>query len=248
MMIVGRGNARNRQHMELERPHLAALPKGRTSDYEEKVVTVTVTTSGGFILRRVFYTAPSRLIGHRLRVHLYNDRLECFLGATPMMTLRRGRQPPGNKTGHVVDCRHVIHALRKKPMALLNLVCRDGLFPLPAYANAFERLRQRDGDKHACRIIVELLALAHERGCKAELARVLIWFEGSPEISTITSKNHAAKATEPSICRRRAQASYTYGHPHRPTWAHSRNPIDFMVSGSATSLFQASHITSMMAS
>ena len=41
--------------------------------------------------RRVFYTVPSRLIGHRLRVRLYDDRLECFLGATPLMTLRRGR-------------------------------------------------------------------------------------------------------------------------------------------------------------
>ncbi len=169
--IVGRGNARNRQRIELERPHLEALPKRKTSDYEEKVVTVT--TSGGFILRRVFYTAPSRLIGHRLRVHLYDDRLECFLGATPMMTLRRGRQPPGNKTGHVVDYHHIIHALRKKPMAFLNLVYRDGLFPLPAFARAFETLRQRDGDKQACKMIVELLALAHERGCEQELARVL---------------------------------------------------------------------------
>jgi hypothetical protein len=48
---------------------LTALPKRRTADYEEKIVTVT--SSGGFILRRVFYTAPSQLIGHRLRVHLY---------------------------------------------------------------------------------------------------------------------------------------------------------------------------------
>ena len=32
------------------------------------------------MLNRVFYTAPSRLIGHRLRVRLYDDRLECFLG------------------------------------------------------------------------------------------------------------------------------------------------------------------------
>ncbi len=73
----------------MERPTLTGLPKRRTADYEEKIVTVT--SSGGFILRRVFYTAPSRLIGHRLRVHLFDDRLECFLGATPMMTLRRGR-------------------------------------------------------------------------------------------------------------------------------------------------------------
>ncbi len=33
------------------------------------------------------------------------------------------------KHGHVVDYHHVIHAPRKKPMALLNLVYRDQLFP-----------------------------------------------------------------------------------------------------------------------
>jgi hypothetical protein len=76
-------------------------------------------------------------------------------------------------------------------MALLNLVYRDGLFPLPAYANAFERLRQRDGDKHACRIIVELLALAHERGCEAELARALeasLEADLSPDIKTLRAR------------------------------------------------------------
>ena len=55
----------------------AGLVRRSLADYEEKIVTVT--SSGGFTLRRVFYTAPSRLIGHRLRVHLYDDRLDCFL-------------------------------------------------------------------------------------------------------------------------------------------------------------------------
>jgi len=49
----------------------------------------------------VFYTVPSRLIGHRLRVRLYDDRLECFLGATPVMTVPRGRSHPSGKHGHV---------------------------------------------------------------------------------------------------------------------------------------------------
>jgi hypothetical protein len=150
---------------------LTALPKRRTADYEEKIVTVT--SSGGFILRRVFYTAPSQLIGHRLRVHLYDDRLECFLGATPMMTLRRGRPVSDSKGGHVVDYHHVIHALRKKPMALNNLVYRDELFPRPAYARAFEALHQEVGDKRACKLTVELLALAHDRGCEAELSELI---------------------------------------------------------------------------
>ena len=88
--VVGRRNANNRKRIELERSRLTPLPKRRTADYEEKIVTVT--SSGGFILRRVFYTAPSRLIGHGLRVHLYDDRLDCFLGSTPMMTLDGGTQ------------------------------------------------------------------------------------------------------------------------------------------------------------
>jgi hypothetical protein len=169
--VVGRRNARNRKRIDLERPSLRELPQRRTSDYEE--VRVTVTSSGGFILRRVFYSAPSRLIGHRLRVHLYDDRLECFLGATPMMTLRRGRPLSDNKGGHVVDYHHVIHALRKKPMALLNLVYRDQLFPRPSYVRAFELLRTVAGDQRACKVAVELLALAHDRACEAELAAAI---------------------------------------------------------------------------
>jgi hypothetical protein len=83
---VGRRNARNRKRIEIERPALKRLPELRTTDYEE--ARVLVTSSGGFMLRRVFYSVPSRLIGHRLNVRLYDDRLECFLGSTKLLTLR----------------------------------------------------------------------------------------------------------------------------------------------------------------
>jgi len=86
------------------------------------------------------------------------------------MTLRRGRPHPGSQRGHVVDYRHIIHALRRKPMALLNLVYREQLFPRRAYQRAFEALLAADGDKRACRTTVGLLALAHQRACEAELA------------------------------------------------------------------------------
>ena len=169
--VVGRHNARRRKLIEIERAALLPLPQQRTTDYEEALVTVTA--SGGFALRKVFYTVPSRLIGHRLRVRLYDDRLECFLGATRLFTLRRGRSPDHHKRAHVVDYRHVIHALRRKPMALLNLVYRDQLFPRRAYARAFEKLLTERGDKQACRTMVGLLALAHERACEAELAAAI---------------------------------------------------------------------------
>ena len=169
--IVGRRNARNGKRLDLERSALQPLPARRTTDYEETIVIVT--SSSGFTLRKVFYSVPSRLIGHRLRVHLYDDRLECLLGSTLLMTLRRGRPQPSGKHGHVVDYRHVIHALRRKPMALLNLVYREQLFPRRAYQRAFEALLANDTEKRACRITVGLLALAHERACEAELAEII---------------------------------------------------------------------------
>lgn len=166
--IVSRRNARNAKRIDIERTDLWSLPERRTSDYED--VNVRVTSSGGFTLRKVFYSVPSRLIGHSLRVRLYDDRLNLFVGATPLMTLPRGRAHPSGKHAQVVNYRHVIHSLRKKPMALLNLVYRDQLFPRQAYRRAFEALLEALPERQACRTTVELLALAHERGCESELA------------------------------------------------------------------------------
>jgi hypothetical protein len=169
--VVGRRNARNRKRIEIEQKVLKDLPDRRTTDYEEE--RVIVTSRGGFTLRKVFYTVPSRLIGHWLNVRLYDDRLVCFLGSTEVLTLRRGRSPDHQRRGHVVDYRHIIHALRRKPMALLNLVYRDQLFPRPAFARAFEALLAGVGEKRACRTMVGLLALAHDRTCEAELAEAI---------------------------------------------------------------------------
>ncbi len=166
--IVGRRNARNAKRIDMERAELQTLPRQRSADYEE--VSVRVASSGGFTLRKVFYTVPSRLIGHRLRVRLYDDRLEVFIGTSPVMTLPRGRADASGKHAQVVNYRHVIHSLRKKPMALLNLVYRDQLFPRQAYRQTFDALLEVLPERKACRITVELLALAHERGCESDMA------------------------------------------------------------------------------
>ncbi|WP_262030484.1 IS21 family transposase, partial [Microvirga sp. Mcv34] len=166
--IIGRRNARNIARIEVERAALQELPDRRTADYEDAIVTVTSTS--GFVLRKVFYSVPSRLIGHRLRVRLYDDRLEVYLGGTHQMTLPRGRAHSNGRHGHVVDYRHVIHSLRRKPMALMGLVYRDQLFPRQAYARAFEVMIKKLPARTACRTMVDLLALAHERACEAELA------------------------------------------------------------------------------
>lgn len=169
--ITGRKNARNVKRIDAERAVLRSLPQTRTCDYEECLVHVS--SSGGFTLRKVFYTMPSRLVGHRLRVRLYDDRLDLYNGGTRLMTLPRGRAGANGKHGHVVDYRHVINTLRRKPMALMNLVYRDELFPRAAYRHTFEWLCEHATPRVACKLMVELLSLAHERTCEAELAVVL---------------------------------------------------------------------------
>ncbi len=69
--IIGRRNANRRKRIALEKQARSVLPKGRTVDFEEMIIPVT--SSGGFILRRVFYNVPSRLIGQRLRVLILDE-------------------------------------------------------------------------------------------------------------------------------------------------------------------------------
>ncbi len=198
---IGRRNAHRRKLLELERPYLRPLPPERTTDCDE--ATVIVTSSSGFVLRKVFYTVPSRLIGHRLRIRLYDDRLECFLGQDHVLSLRRGRSGDGNRHDHVVDYRHVIHSLRRKPMALLHLVYRDALFPRPAYRLAWERLLAAGDTRAACKTMVGLLALAHERNCEAELAAILATELDQgvlPDLPALRARFAPACAAPPVIC------------------------------------------------
>ena len=198
--LVGRRNARNGKRIDSERAALRPLPPRRSCDYEE--VTVRVTSASGFRVRKVFYTVPSRLIGHRLRVRLYDDRLDVLIGGTHLMTLPRGRALPSGRHDQVVDYHHVIHALRRKPMALLNLVYRDRLFPRQAYRDAFEALRAALPERQACRITVDLLALAHDRGCEAELAACLAVDHAAgrlPNIAALRTRFAPDPATIPHV-------------------------------------------------
>jgi hypothetical protein len=198
--LVGRRNANLAKPIALEKAALVPLPRARTTDFEEKVIPVT--SSGGFILRRVFYTVPSRLIGHRLRVRIFDDRLECFLGMTPVASLRRGRPVSDSRGGHVVDYRHVIRSLRRKPMALANLVYRDQLFPRPAYRRVFDALQGRGDVRTACKVTVELLALAHERACEAELAEAIAADLDAgrlPDLAVLRARFRPAETAIPNV-------------------------------------------------
>ena len=134
---------------------------------------VRVVRTGGFLVHSVFYSAPSLLIGQRLRVHVYDDRIEAYLGATHVVSHPRLRGRKNGKRVHCINYRHVIHALRRKPQALASSVYRDALFPRSEYAEAWARLSEALPRKKACRQMVDLLGLAHDDNCETALAALI---------------------------------------------------------------------------
>ena len=57
--------------------------------------------------------------------------------------------------------------------ALCNSVYRDNLFPRTEYSEAWKVLQRDLPRRDACRRMVDLLFLAHERACETELAHLL---------------------------------------------------------------------------
>lgn len=165
--ICAKHNARRRHLVAAERLHLGELPRHRTTDFT--VRTAAVTRNSTISVDKVLYSVPPRLIGRKLEVHLFDDRLECFLGPTAALTLPRVRAI-GTQRAHRIDYRHVIATLKRKPQALRGLIYRDALFPHSAYARAWQVLDASLAPKDACRTMVGLLDLAANNACETALA------------------------------------------------------------------------------
>jgi hypothetical protein len=168
---VSQHNRRHAAMIDAERTVLRSLPTAPAMTWQE--MTVRVTSASGFMCRHVFYTVPSRLVGHRLHLRIHDDRIEAYLGGSFVLTLPRGRRAKGACAVHVVDYRHIIAALRAKPGALANLAYRDALWPRTAYRRAWEALTAAGPGRDAARTMVGLLALAHDRGVEADLATAI---------------------------------------------------------------------------
>jgi len=168
--VVMRRNHRNAAAFRIEREQLLDLPGQRTTDFVEE--EARVTRCGTFTVRGILYSAPSRLIGHRLKVRLYTERLDCYLSGALVLTLARGRRLP-NGRGRMLDYRHFIHALKRKPQAFKGLTFRDALFPREAYRQTWERLAEKLPPRQACQRMVGLLELAARDGVEAVLGQRL---------------------------------------------------------------------------
>jgi hypothetical protein len=186
--VVGQHNRRHAAAIDAERAILKPLPTQPAMTWEEK--TVRVTSASGFMCRNVFYTVPSRLVGHRLRLRIHDDHIEAYLGGSFLLNLPRGRRPKGAGAVHVVDYHHVISALRAKPGALANLAYRDALWPRIAFRRAWEALTATGPVRDAARTMVGLLALAHDRGMEADLATAIDEVLDAGELPSLAAMRH----------------------------------------------------------
>ena len=165
--VVMRRNRRNAAAFQVERACLQDLPEHRTTDFAEE--EARVTRCGTFTVRGVLYSAPSRLISHRLKVRVYSGRLDCYLsGALVHSTPRTTSTSKGR--GRAIDYRHFIDSLKRKPQAFRGLAFRDDLFPREAYRRTWEQLDREMTPRNACKTMVGLLELAGNHGVEAQLA------------------------------------------------------------------------------
>lgn len=168
---VMRRNRRNAAAFRIEREQLQDLPARRSTDFVEE--EARVTRCGTFTVRAILYSAPSRLIGHRLKVRLYSDRLDCYLSGALVLTRVRGTRSPITGRGRMIDYRHFIDALKRKPQAFKGLAFRDALFPREAYRRTWEQLELKLTQRQACQTIVALLEMAARDGVEGVLAERL---------------------------------------------------------------------------
>ena len=185
MSSIGGGETRisvRDNTLAVERGRLQALPARRTTDYSEQVVAVT--TSGTIEVKRVLYSVPARLIGERLRLHLFDDRIEAFVGATRAITLPRV-YTVNQERARCIDYRHLIAALVRKPQAFRYSQLREDLLPNATYRAIWQHLDSHLEARAACKRLVGILALAARADCEQALGAYLLERIAAGEIPSL---------------------------------------------------------------
>ncbi len=158
--------------LEVDRTAVRPLPATKAIDYDEVVAVVSCTST--IQVKRATYTVPSRLIGERLQVRLYTDRLECYLGRTHTATLVRVYPSSRTTRARRVELKHVIGSLVKKPGAFLRYQYRDDLLPNDQFKFIWKHLETTMESRAASKLMVGLLYLMVKQDCEEKLADVVI--------------------------------------------------------------------------
>jgi hypothetical protein len=156
--ILRAANARRQSRLEQELAVMRPLPATALAEYRE--YKPVVSSQSLIRVRRHTYSVPSRLIGHALRVELREAELKVYLGREFLFCLPRLR---GDR-GALVDFRHVISPLLRKPGAFIHYRHREALYPSPVFRSAYDRLVAEHGERAGVVEYLQVLKLAADEG------------------------------------------------------------------------------------
>ncbi|MGH8335755.1 MAG: Mu transposase domain-containing protein, partial [Gammaproteobacteria bacterium] len=156
--VLHKVNATRRTRLAEEVKVLRPLPPTRLSEYDE--LRCRVSQHSTIRVKKVTYSVPARLIGQEVRVEVYEGRLQIFHGRELLLSLPRA----GGDRGVVIDYRHLIEHLLRKPGAFAHYVHREELFPDSAFRLAYDRLVADHGERAGRLEYLHLLRLAAELG------------------------------------------------------------------------------------
>ena len=154
-----------------EQKALKPLPGYKTMDYE--LLSTKISNLSLIVIKNMTYSVPSRLAGHTLTLHLYQHKIEGYLGSNLVICLER-KYRHIQKTRYVIDYRHIVHALIKKPGAFRFCQYRDELLPNESYQQIWKYLDESESKKVAPKIMLRLLELATDYDCEYELGEQII--------------------------------------------------------------------------
>lgn len=154
--VLQAANAKRQKALAEELACMRALPANRLAEYRE--YAPVVSSQSLIRVRQHTYSVPSRLIGHTLRVELYEPELKVHLGREFLFCLPRLR---GDRTA-LVDFRHVVVPLLRKPGAFLQYRHREALYPSVIFRSAFDRLVSDHGERPGVIEYLQVLKLAAE--------------------------------------------------------------------------------------
>ena len=194
--VVRAGNAFRSSAVAKELACMRPLVASRLAEFHE--TDVLVTSWSTIRVKHNAYSVPSRLIGERVRVRIFEERLEVWYASSLQLTMPRQR----GRNGHAVDYRHVIWSLVRKPAAFAHYRYRADLFPTLAFREAYDALcahhtEPRRADLDYLRVL-HLAASTFEADVEAALT-LLLAEARVPTIETVRELVAPDKATVPHV-------------------------------------------------
>ncbi|MBN4056371.1 IS21 family transposase [Rhodothermus sp. AH-315-K08] len=164
-------NRNRRERFLQEVAVLRVLPRMRLDAYRR--LHVRVRPSSTIRVYDNTYSVHSRLIGERVEVRMFHDRLVIHYAQKAVEEMPRLR----GAGKHAINYRHIIDWLVRKPGAFLNYEYRSDLFPTHRFRLAYDQIQKESSSDRAASIrylgILELAAKESESAVDAALARMI---------------------------------------------------------------------------